>query len=63
MIKIKVDQVLISMAEPAPKWQVVLYLLTGGRKGRLFQEKVVSMKLYAAPEHINCRCTISATKT
>lgn len=44
-------------AEPAPFGQILLYLLTGGRWGRVYQRRVEMRKLWhVPPDHINCRC-------
>lgn len=57
MIKIKTETVHFDKAVPAPKMQVLLWLVTGGRRGRLFErEKTEAIKYSSQPDVFNCRC-------
>ena len=59
MIKLKTETVHFDKAVPAPKMQVLLWLVTGGRRGRLFErEKTEAIKYSSPPVGINCRCTM-----
>lgn len=57
MIKLKTETVVFDKAVPAPKLQVLIWLVTGGRRGRLFERKKTEATKYSSPPTgINCRC-------
>ena len=57
MIKIKTETVVFDKAVPAPKLQVFLWLITSGRRGRLFErEKTDAIKYSSPPVGLDCRC-------
>lgn len=56
-MKLKYEDVVYEMAAPARKLEILLWLLTGGRKGKLFiRETKDFRKWMAPPSHTNCRC-------
>lgn len=55
--KIKTETVVFDKAVPAPRLQVLLWLITCGKKGRLFErEKTEAIKYSSIPVGFNCRC-------
>ena len=44
----------VDRAVPASRKEILLWLLTGGRKGRLFTAKKIKMSKWC-PAHIMCR--------
>lgn len=65
MIKLKTETVVFDKAVPAPKLQILLWLVTCGRRGRLFErEKTEAIKYSSPTDGINCRCvTVSIIDT
>jgi hypothetical protein len=61
MRKINFEEVTYEMARPATKLQILIWLLTNGRKGKLFIKKSESFRLYTIG-HVNCRCATSPIK-
>lgn len=53
--RVKIEKVTYEMAENAPLGQVLLWVVTGGRFGRLFQRKNQDFNKYSA-DTVNCRC-------
>ena len=53
----------ITFAIPAKKWDIVKWLLTGGKFGKVIVPNTVKMQKYhATPDprtSVNCRCVIS----
>lgn len=59
MIKLKAETVVFDKAVPAPKLQVLLWLITCGTKGRLFEREKTEATKYSSPQDgINCRCVV-----
>lgn len=60
MIKLKTETVVFDKAVPAPKLQILLWLVTCGRRGRLFErEKTEAIKYSSQPVEPNCRCVMA----
>lgn len=65
-VYMKITEVVYDMAEPAKKMDIIKWLLTGGRYGKLFIKVPRRFNKYWAeldnrctpPLHINCRSTI-----
>jgi hypothetical protein len=56
--KIHTEDVIYEFAVPCSKWQIFLWLITGGKKGRLFkQHQQECRKYFTPPERFNCRCS------
>ena len=57
----KITEVSYSIAAPARKRDITLWLLTGGKFGKLFVRQDIKTKKYHAEldnrMHINCRCS------
>lgn len=55
----KVTEVIYNMAEPASKLDIIKYLFTNGRYGKVFIKKPTAFNEYSAnpPYHLNCRST------
>lgn len=59
MSKVKTETVTYEMAEPATRIEVIKWLISGGRFGRLYVSKSRKFIRYSAPPTgINCRCTV-----
>lgn len=59
-MKLRTEKVVYDMAEPASKIQIIIWLITFGRKGRVFVSKPKRYtKFYSHPDDrmINCRCS------
>ena len=54
--KIKAEVVVFDKAVPAPRIQVFFWLVTGGKRGRLFERKNTEAITYTPPTGFNCRC-------
>jgi len=50
------EDVVYEMAVPAKKLDIIIWLLTGGKKGKLFVRESKTFKKWY-PDHVNCRCT------
>lgn len=61
MRKVNIENVTYEMARPATRLQIIVWLLTNGRKGKLFVKKQESFRRYTIG-HINCRCTTATVK-
>ena len=58
----KITEVIYDMAEPAKKWDIVKWLLTGGRYGKLYIKVPTRFNKYWAEmdkRTINCRCVVN----
>jgi len=61
---IRLEQVTYAMAEPAPKMQVLIWLITFGKMGKLFVRKNRDFNRWH-PEmdpRMNCRCVTRPLK-
>lgn len=59
-MKLRTEKVVYDMAEPASKIQIIIWLITFGRKGRVFVSKSERYtRVYSQPDGrmINCRCS------
>lgn len=50
------EDVKYDMAVPAKRLDVFLWLMTGGKKGKLFVRKTKDFKKWTPPKSFNCRC-------
>jgi len=55
-IKITSKETTVSKLIDASRWEIFLYLITNGRKGRLYRMVEYPAKIWQTPSHINCRC-------
>lgn len=58
-MKIKTERVAFDMAAPAKWHQVALWLITNGRRGKLFISKREEFNKFIAPTSINCRSVMA----
>ncbi len=62
-IKITSKETTVSKLVDASRWEIFLYLITNGRKGRLYHVVNYPAKIWQTPpEHINCRCSMTPAK-
>ena len=61
-IKIQRREKTITKAIPASKLDIIIYLLTFGRKGKTFSYVKENVTEYSVPTSYNCRCTMRELK-
>lgn len=57
MEKIKTEIVAFDVAVPAKKLDIIAWLISGGRFGKLFVREKLEVKKFFPPKSFNCRCS------
>jgi hypothetical protein len=55
----RLERVVYDMAEPAKRIDVLLLLVTLGKKGKLFVRKKREFDKWSSMDAVNCRCVVS----
>lgn len=53
------EDVTYEMAVPAKKIEIIKWLISGGRYGKLFVNRRVDFRRWSAMDDINCRCVVN----